>query len=276
MRQMPLNMAAARDLVAGYRGAVALRSSSFEIPRGAITALIGPNGSGKSTVLNVLAGLLEPMSGTVTYPAGPDTRIALVPQTTTLNDALPITVGEVVRMGRFAGKGIFGRMKQDDEDAINDAMDRLGITGLTNSRLSSLSGGQRQRAFVAQGLAQEHDLLLLDEPLTAIDLPAAQAIDEVLHDEIERGCSVVVSTHDLSEARIADHVVLLGGRVIASGPPARVLTRGHLSNAYMASLLHFDGDLFVDDAAHNPTAKRHVHRERTIHTEGSRTDLHGD
>lgn len=273
---MPVNMVSVRDLVAGYDGVTAIRSSSFEVPKGAITAVIGPNGSGKSTLLSVLAGLLAPFSGTVSYADGASTRIALVPQTTKVNDALPISVGEVVRMGRYAGKGLVGRLTPEDITAINEAMDRVGIADLSGRRLNNLSGGQRQRAFVAQGLVQEHDLLLLDEPLTGIDLPTAQAIDEVIHDEINRGCSVVMSTHDLSEARIADHVILLSGAVVASGPPSEVLTGDNLARAYGASLLHIDGEeVFVDDAAHAPVAGRHIHRERTIHTEASQDDLHG-
>jgi manganese transport system ATP-binding protein len=141
--------------------------------------------------------------------------------------------------------------------------------------LQELSGGQRQRVFVAQGLAQDHDILLLDEPLTGIDLPTAQAIDKVIHDERSRGCAVVMTTHDLSEARVADHVLLLSGRVVASGPPDEVLTAKHLAEAYGESLLHLDeGQVFLDDPAHIPVPGRHAYRERSIHTEASRTERH--
>ena len=139
----------------------------------------------------------------------------------------------------------------------------MSIGNLANSHLTELSGGQRQRVFIAQGLAQDHEILLLDEPVSGLDLPSAQAIDDVIHDENALGCTIVMTTHDLAEARVADHVVLLSGRVIASGTPHHVLTMANLSEAYGSSLLHVDGDkLFIDDPHHHPAAARHQHRER--------------
>jgi len=269
----------AEDLVVNYRSLVALDNSTFEIPEGVITAVIGPNGSGKSTMLSTIAGLVEPASGSLGLFPGQDRvpTISFVLQTTKVNDALPISVQEVVAMGRYANKGIFERLTEEDSEAISAAMERTGVSDLARRHLSGLSGGQRQRAFVAQGLAQDHDLLLLDEPLTGIDIAAAQAIDRVIHDEITEGCSVIMTTHDLTEARIADHVLLLSGRVVASGSPDEVLTTENLMAAYGPSLLHVeDGRVFLDDAAHRPTASRHLHRERTIHTESSPGDLHSD
>lgn len=156
-------------------------------------------------------------------------------------------------------------------------MERVGITDIATRHLDDLSGGQRQRVFVAQGLAQEHSILLLDEPLTGIDLTTAQAIDAVIHDETKRGCTVVMTTHDLSEAQFANHVLLLAGRVVASGPPEAVLTSEHLVEAYGPSLLHVDdgGTVFLDDPAHTHLPGRHAHRERTIHTETSPMEVHG-
>jgi iron complex transport system ATP-binding protein len=269
----------AEDLVVNYRSLVALDNSTFEIPEGLITAIIGPNGSGKSTMLSTIAGLVEPASGSLELFPGQDRvpTISFVLQTTKVNDALPISVQEVVAMGRYANKGIFERLTEEDSEAISAAMERTGVSDLARRHLSGLSGGQRQRAFVAQGLAQDHDLLLLDEPLTGIDIAAAQAIDRVIHNEIAEGCSVIMTTHDLTEARIADHVLLLSGRVVATGSPDEVLTTENLMAAYGPSLLHVeDGRVFLDDAAHRPTASRHLHRERTIHTESSPGDLHSD
>jgi manganese transport system ATP-binding protein len=265
------------DLVLAYEDKIAIDRSTFSVPSRAVTAVIGPNGSGKSTLLNAIAGLLKPRSGTITVPAGRDgfQRVAYVLQTTKVNDALPISVGEVVGMGRFAGKGWFDRLSQEDRAAISTAMDRTGITDLEGDHMQNLSGGQRQRVFVAQGLAQDHELLLLDEPLTGIDLTAAQAIDRVIHDELESGCTVVLTTHDLSEAKSADHVLLLAGRVVASGPPSEVLTTENLLEAYGTSLLHLEeGRIFVDDPAHTPVPGRHIHREKSIHPETSPRDYH--
>jgi ABC-type Mn2+/Zn2+ transport system ATPase subunit len=273
------NAVQAEDLVLGYGSTVALSKSTFDISAGKVTAVIGPNGSGKSTLLNAVAGLIEPISGSIEVLAGAGSshRISYVLQTTKVNDALPISVQEVVTMGRYAGTGAYRWLNQDDRDAVAEAMERTGITDLASRHLNDLSGGQRQRVFVAQGLAQEHDLLLLDEPLTGIDFPTAQAIDFVIHDEIERGCTVVMTTHDLSEARVADNVVLLSGRVVAHGPPTDVLTTEYLKDAYGAALLHVeDGQIFLDDAAHRPVESRHVHRDRVIHTESSPSDLHNE
>lgn len=265
---MPLSDSAVvgTDLVLGYPGHVALTQSSFTIPTGRVTAIIGPNGSGKSTLLSAVAGLLDPVSGSIEVPVCSDAprRISYVLQTTKVNDALPVTVREVVMMGRYASLGPYRRIATEDRRAVDDAMARTGIGDLASRHMHQLSGGQRQRVFVAQGLAQDHDVLLLDEPLTGIDLTTARAIDEVIHEELDRGCTVVITTHDLSEARAADYVLLLSGRVIAEGTPTEVVTTQHLTDAYGAALLHMEHDsLFVDDPAHTPVPGRHIHRDRS-------------
>jgi manganese transport system ATP-binding protein len=279
MQEMQMSAAVtAHDVVLAYGNSIAIARSTFEIPQEQVVAVIGPNGSGKSTLLNAIAGLLEPVAGTMEVHARRHGthRIAYVLQTTKVNDALPITVREVVAMGRYAGAGAYSRMRAADRDAVAAAMERTGIDSIAGRHLHELSGGQRQRVFVAQGLAQDHDLLLLDEPLTGIDLPTAQAIDDVIHDERQRGCTVILTTHDLTEAGVADYVVLLSGRVVACGPPEHVLTAEHLTAAYGPSLLHVeDGRIFIDDPAHVPVDGRHIHRERTIHTERSREETHG-
>jgi iron complex transport system ATP-binding protein len=265
-----------QDLVVRFGSVTAVDRSSFVLPAGGVVAVIGPNGSGKSTMLNVIAGLIEPTAGAVVVQAERH-RISYVMQATKVNETLPVTVREVVAMGRYASLGAFGRMTSVDREAVDTAMERMGISSLGNRHIHDLSGGQRQRVFVAQGLAQDHDMLLLDEPLTGIDLTTAQAIDEVIHGESRDGCTVVMTTHDLSEAETADFVVLLSGRVVAAGPPADVLVEDHLIEAYGPSLLHVEkGRLFLDDPAHRPVPGRHSHQERTIHTESDRSGIHGD
>jgi manganese transport system ATP-binding protein len=256
---------AARDLVLAYGHNVAIERSSFEIPHGGITALIGPNGSGKSTLLGAIAGLIDPVSGAIEVREvnGSQQRISFVLQSTKVNDTLPVTVREVVAMSRYATVGAYRRLGPDDLEAIEVSMERMGIADLSDRHLSQLSGGQRQRVFVAQGLAQEHDILLLDEPLTGLDLTSAQAIDDVIHDETQTGCTIVMTTHELAEAHVADHVLLLSGRVIASGTPGHVLTIDNLTAAYGPNLLHVEGEqLFIDDPAHRPVGGRHTHRDR--------------
>lgn len=243
----------ATDVVLGYGSHVAVDRSSFTIPRPGITAIIGPNGSGKSTILNAIAGLLAPQSGTIEVAGGQSAGpgISYVLQTTKVNDNLPVTVEEVVTMGRYATTGWFSRLSADDRERVRSAMERTGATDLRWRHLHELSGGQRQRAFIAQGLAQDHDILLLDEPLSGIDHPTAQAIDQVIHNEVEDGCAVVVTTHDLTEAQVADHVVLVRGRVLASGSPRDVITPENLTAAYGGAVLHPDqGIPVIDDPDH--------------------------
>ncbi len=273
---MTKSAVAAENIIISYGSRAAIDQSSFSIPKGSVTAIIGPNGSGKSTLLNAIAGLRDPQSGTLEVEAEAH-RIAFVLQSTKVNASLPISVREVVMMGRYAGTGPYGRLRRTDREAVEDAMERTEVANLANRQLHELSGGQRQRVLVAQGLAQEHDLLLLDEPMTGLDFPSAQALDNVIHLEQERGCTVVMTTHDLSEAQVADHVLLLSGRVIADGPPDQVLTVANLSDAYGQSLLHADGDrLFIDDPHHGPVEGRHFHRDRSIHVETSQSDQHAD
>jgi manganese transport system ATP-binding protein len=257
-----------------YGSHIAIAKSSFTIPEGVVTTLIGPNGSGKSTILNAIAGLATPTTGVLTVDgASSQSMIALVLQTTKVNEALPITVREVVSMGRYPGIGEFRRLTSADRSIVDQALERMSISDLSSKHLSELSGGQRQRVFVAQGLAQDRDLLLLDEPLTGLDLPSARAIDEVIHDEQKRGGTVIMSTHDLAEARVAGHVLLLANRVVASGSPDEVLTASNLKAAYGAALLHVeDEQIFLDDPAHRPTDHAHVHQDRTIHLEAFHDD----
>lgn len=248
------------DLSVRYGDTVALAPSSFTIPGAAITTLIGPNGSGKSTLLHTIAGLLPATSGSVRVRPGQ--RIAYVLQATKVNEALPVTVREVVTMGRYATTGPYRRLGADDRAAVQWALERMGIADLAHRHLRELSGGQRQRVFVAQGIAQDHDVLLLDEPLTGLDLPSAQAIDEVLHEEQQAGRTVVITSHDLNEAAAGDWVILLAGRVVACGTPPEVLTPPHLEEAYGSIRLHEGGRFILEDPAHRPVPGRHEHGAR--------------
>lgn len=247
-------------------GRIALARSDFTIPAGCITAIIGPNGSGKSTLLQAISGLLPLTAGTLDVLGGsPErarSRVAHVLQTTRVNETAPITVAEVVTMGRYSTTRLFGRLTPEDRRRIEGAIVQMGLQDLTDRHLHELSGGQRQRVFVAQGLAQDHDLLLLDEPLTGLDLPSTETIDQVIHREQEHGCTVIITTHDLAEARAADHVLLLSGKVIASGTPGEVLTAVNLDHAYGSTLHHETAPEFLDDPAHVAAHRPHTHRER--------------
>jgi ABC-type Mn2+/Zn2+ transport system ATPase subunit len=243
----------ARDLELGYRRVLALAQASFELPAGAVTALIGPNGAGKSTLLHAIAGILRPRRGTIEVPHGRRRGdVGYVLQSTKVNEHLPLTVRETVTMGRYALRGALRPLRSSDRRAVDQAMERLHITDLAGRPLHELSGGQRQRTFVAQGLAQEAAVLLLDEPITGLDVLSREHILDAIDAERSAGRTVIMSTHDLADAARADHVLLVAGRVVASGPPKAVLTDAHLSEAYSGQLLRVNGGtLLLDDHAHH-------------------------
>jgi manganese transport system ATP-binding protein len=178
-------------------------------------------------------------------------------------------------MGRYATRGLVGRLSSDDREAVQNAMDALGIADLARRSLHQLSGGQRQRVFVAQGLAQDHRLLLLDEPLMGLDLVSSAAIERVIIDERTAGRTVVLTTHDVSQALAADWAVLMAGRVIAFGPPLETLSPENLALAYGIKVVQAaDGRFVVDDPAHNPVPDRHVHLDRSLHLKTPGSGLH--
>ncbi len=210
-----------------------------------------PQRLGQIDLLHAIAGTLPPRSGSLSLGGGTRNRVSYVMQTVNVAPGTPITVREVIGMGRYAELGWWRPFRTTDRKRVDAAMERLGITDLAGRHLSELSGGgQRQRVYVAQGIVQDHDLLLLDEPLTGLDLVSARVIDEIIHTESAEGCSVLVTTHDLDEARAADNVVLMAGRILAYGPPEQVLTRANLAAAYGLGSLHESGKDFVDDPAH--------------------------
>jgi manganese transport system ATP-binding protein len=267
-RTVPSSQAAIRfdDVVVARGGRTVLEVPRLDLAAGAVTALVGPNGSGKSTLLHAAAGLLAPASGTVTVlgepPASVRSRVAYVLQSVAVTEHLPITVREVVTMGRYATRGVTGRLRADDRVLVDEAIERLELADLARRHLGELSGGQRQRALVAQALAQAADVLLLDEPLTGLDLASIERIDAVVAEERAAGRTVVVATHDLADAGRADAAVLLAGRVVAAGPPAAVLTGPALAEAYAGRLLRLDDrTLLLDDGAHHhgPGEAAHDH-----------------
>lgn len=213
-----------RGLAAGYRGRVVIRELTAEIPAGRVTAIVGHNGSGKSTLLGVIAGVIGASSGRVIRTGRQ--RPALVVQQSAVPSTLPITVRETVAMGRWAHRGPWRRLTSEDRATVNDCMDRLGIGDLADRRLTDLSGGQRQRALLARALAQESDLLLLDEPTTGLDIDAQEEISRTLRDIANSGVAVVHATHDRAEALAADHCLLLrDGELAGVGLPELVLAK---------------------------------------------------
>jgi ABC-type Mn2+/Zn2+ transport system ATPase subunit len=212
---------------------IALRGVDLAFDAGTVVAIIGPNGSGKSTLLGTISGLVRPTKGKVEL--APSTRsggVALVLQTTGANDAVPLTVLETIRMGCYGRRGALRWLTPDDRSAVRHAIERLRLADLVDRQLHELSGGQRQRVYVAQGLAQRAEVLLLDEPITGLDLLTQEAITGVIRDERSSGTTVVLTTHDVGTAKLADVAVLMATEVVSVGPPQDVLTPEHLTQAY--------------------------------------------
>jgi ABC-type Mn2+/Zn2+ transport system ATPase subunit len=252
----PAAAVACRGLTVTYGGHTAVRDLDLTVPAGQVTAVIGPNGSGKSTLLGAMSGLIEPSAGVVELFGRRATdgrrRVAHVLQTTSANAAIPLTVLETVRMGAYGRHGWFGRITGADREAVEAAIDRLHVRDLASRQLVELSGGQRQRAYVAQGLAQGADLLLLDEPITGLDLVTQEVIADVVTSEAAAGRTVILTTHDVGTAGLADRVVLLNTGLVACGTPEQVLRPDVLAKAYgeHAHVLG-DGTLVLDESHHH-------------------------
>lgn len=255
-----------QEVVLGYRDLVAVSASDFDVPAGQLTAVIGPNGSGKSTLLNGIAGIVRPTAGRIEVLGEPAatmlSRVAYVFQSTTVNQVMPVTVRETVAMGRYAPLGPLKRFSALDHEIVDDVMERLSIRHLAKKHLVEISGGERQRVFVAQGLAQQAEIVLLDEPVTGLDIVTRDLVMEALVTELASGRTVIFTTHDLADASVADHVLLMAGRVHSQGTPDDVLSPDRLANAYGVGIVHLeDGSIVLDDP-HHRGSRRHVHFER--------------
>lgn len=249
-----------RDATIGYGGTPVVAGLELELCPGRSLALVGTNGSGKSTLLKSLAGLLPPCAGSISVlgagPGASPAQVAYLSQFHTNSLLLPIRVAEVVRMGRFAGRGLLGRLTPADGTAVRSALARMDVADLADAPLRDLSGGQQQRVFVAQALARQADLLLLDEPAAGLDVASRALLDEALRGERERGAALVVATHDIGDALRADLVLLVAQRVVAFGPPAEALTRETLLETFGLAIQPLEGGVLVMDTGHG-----HGHRD---------------
>ena len=199
------------EIAVRYGPTPALNGVSVRLAPGTVTAVVGHNGSGKSTLLQCLAGIARPTTGRIDGMKGLGT--AYVPQRNAVSDQLPLTVREVAAMGAWHRRGLWRRLTPGDRDAVDNALNRLGLADLGRRRIGALSGGQRQRALLAQALVQRGDLLLLDEPTTGLDAEARAVIGDVVGEEAARGATVVVATHEPRDAERADQVLTLSSGV---------------------------------------------------------------
>ncbi|MXW57533.1 MAG: metal ABC transporter ATP-binding protein [Acidimicrobiia bacterium] len=231
-------------------GHVAVQGVTCQLDHGTATSLVGANGSGKTTLLRLLAGLAQPSEGTI-EPRPSEKSVALVPQQHGLRTWMPLRVSDVLRMSRFRDRGLIRRFGPADRIIIEDAAERMEVADLVNRQFGELSGGQRQRVMVAQALAHDADVLLMDEPITGLDMPSQESIIRTIDDERRRGRIVVISTHHMDEAELCDQVLLLANQMIAVGTPGEVLTNKNLQAAFGLRMAHGDEEDCVFHGEHD-------------------------
>lgn len=247
----------ASHIIAGYENKTILHDVSIAIPNGKISVIIGANACGKSTLLKTLARLIKPSSGDVTVnntPIGkiPSKQLArilgLLPQSPVVPEG--ISVADLVGRGRFPHQTFLQGWSKKDYDAVAEALDLMGITELANRSIDELSGGQRQRVWIAMALAQQTDILFLDEPTTFLDIAYQVEILDLLTDLNRRhGTTIVMVLHDINlSARYADYIFALSkGRLIAEGAPCKVITK-----ELIASVFGLDCKVIKDPVSGSP------------------------
>jgi manganese/iron transport system ATP-binding protein len=219
-----------------YNTHLALEDVTFHLHAGERVAVVGPNGAGKSTLFKVVSGVLSPSSGEVKiFGYGPRGHIciAYVPQRSQVDWRFPASVADVVMMGRIGQIGFFRWPRRRDWENVHAALEAVDMEDLADRQIGELSGGQQQRTFLARALAQEAELVLMDEPLNGLDTPSQEAILALLEKLRQQKITVMVATHDLGQAAAYfDRVMLLNHHLIRFGAPNEVLTSENLLNAY--------------------------------------------
>lgn len=234
------------DISVSYaNGVAAIDKASFELGASSICALVGVNGSGKSTLFKTLMGFLTPARGQVAISGLPVNEalarglVAYVPQSEEVDWTFPVLVRDVVMMGRYGHMNALRIASRADHAAVADALNRVGMSAFADRQIGELSGGQRKRVFLARALAQEATVILLDEPFTGVDVKTEDAIIALMRGMRDRGCLMLVSTHNLgSVPNFCDQVILFNRTVLAYGPTAAVFTEDNLAGAFGGVLRH--------------------------------------
>ncbi|WP_319800505.1 manganese/iron ABC transporter ATP-binding protein [Pararhodobacter zhoushanensis] len=237
----------AQDVTVTYRnGHTALRDATFTIPRGTVTALVGVNGAGKSTLFKAIMGFVPVARGEIRLlglgvkQALKQNLVAYVPQSEEVDWSFPVLVEDVVMMGRFGHMGFLRRPSQIDRDAVEAALGRVSMLDHRHRQIGELSGGQKKRVFLARALAQDGQVILLDEPFTGVDVKTEEQIIALLREMRDEGRVMLVSTHNLGTVpEFCDRTVLVKGTVLASGPTETTFTRKNLEATFGGVLRHF-------------------------------------
>ena len=245
--QDPAEGLVARGLSVTYRnGHQALWDAGFNIPRGSVTALVGVNGAGKSTLFKAIMGFVKIAAGDISIlghsvrSALKNNLVAYVPQSEDIDWSFPVLVEDVVMMGRYGHMGMLRRPKQTDRDAVQAALERVGMQDYADRQIGELSGGQRKRVFLARALAQNSQVILLDEPFTGVDVKTENQIIALLGRLRDEGRVMLVSTHNLgSVPEFCDRTIFIKGTVLDDGPTATTFNRANLEKAFGGVLRHF-------------------------------------
>lgn len=230
-----------------YRnGHTALRDASFQIPTGSIAALVGINGSGKSTLFKAMMGFIRLAKGEIRVLGMPvpealrKNLIAYVPQAEEVDWNFPVLVEDVVMMGRYGRMGMMRIPKAVDHEAVSRALARVNMSEFRKRQIGELSGGQKKRVFLARALAQDGQIILLDEPFTGVDVKSEDEIITLLRELRDEGRVMLVSTHNLgSVPEFCDRTILIKGTVLAYGPTGETFTQENLEKAFGGVLRHF-------------------------------------
>lgn len=214
-----------------------------------IIALVGANGAGKSTLFKSIMGIINPSDGNIVIngknpkDALKNNLISYVPQIEEVDWNFPLLVEELVMMGRYNHMNIFRKVSIKDKRIVKESLDSVQMNEFINSQIGELSGGQKKRIFIARALAQESKILLLDEPFSGVDINTEESLSMLFRSLVDRGCLIIVSTHNLgSVPRFCDEVILLDKKLLAYGPVKKIFTEDNLKKTFgnMYRQHHFD------------------------------------
>lgn len=272
--QQPIDIAVSDVTVSYPNGHTALQDTTFHLRGGSICALVGINGSGKSTLFKAIMGFIKPARGEVRIGGRPvqaalkANLVAYVPQSEEVDWTFPVSVWDVVLMGRYGYMGLLRIPRAEDRRIAEESLARVGMLEFRDRQIGELSGGQKKRVFLARALAQRSRVILLDEPFTGVDVKTETAIIDLLRALRAEGHLMLVSTHNLgSVPEFCDQVVLINRTVLAAGPTDEVFTQENLVRAFGGVLRHFHFD--------QSTVQKHDGKAVTLLTDDERPLVFG-
>lgn len=263
-----------RDLTVAYGNKVVLNGVQADIRRGQVVGIVGPNGGGKSTLLKAILGIAPVVDGTVFLFGKPAakmrSRIAYVPQREEVEWDFPVTVMDVAMMGRYPRTQWLRRPGQHDRQVVHDMLAKVDMVDYSGTQIGQLSGGQQQRVFIARALAQEADVLLLDEPMNGIDATTQEIIMAVIEEQRLAGKIVLLATHDLVSASCAcDCLCCVNERMVSYGPLAETYTPANLAETYGGPVIMLGPAKGGDELPHTHHVGDHAHHHHEHENLGS-------